>query len=68
MLAIFTTFGLAYVSELGIQLRELDFPTKRMIRGPENLLPNSHHDWANVYKFDKFMAKNWVSSRHLIFE
>ena len=35
-----------------------------MRRGPEDLLPNSHQDWADVYKFDKFMAKNWVSHFH----
>ena len=34
-----------------------------MRRGPEDLLPNSHQDWADVYKFDKFMAKNWVSKQ-----
>ena len=38
-----------------------------MRRGPENLLRNSHDDWANVYKFDKFMTKNWLRSVHLIF-
>ena len=24
------------------------------------MLPNSHADWARVYKFEKFMKNNWV--------